>query len=81
VLAFGTQVCGFAPCRSRRIFRAKKILSTPFFGGEVKPLIPCSSFTAYKRSLIVTWKSKFRQNLPEISRPQFHLSPLVALAW
>jgi hypothetical protein len=24
VLAFGTQVCGFAPGRSRRIFRAKK---------------------------------------------------------
>jgi hypothetical protein len=35
VLAFGTQVRGFTPGRSRRIFRAKKILSTPFFGGEV----------------------------------------------
>jgi hypothetical protein len=37
VLAFGTQVCGFTPGRIRRIFRAKKILSTPSFGGEVKP--------------------------------------------
>ena len=33
VLAFGTQVRGFTPGRSRRIFRAKKILSTPSFGG------------------------------------------------
>jgi len=35
VLAFGTQVRGFKPGRSRRIFRAKKILSAPSFGGEV----------------------------------------------
>jgi len=61
VLAFGTQVRGFAPDRSRRIFRAKKILSTPFFGGDVKPSAPCCSFTACKRSLI-TCKSAFRQN-------------------
>jgi len=27
VLAFSTQVCGFKPGRSRRIFRAKKILT------------------------------------------------------
>jgi len=72
---------GFAPGRSRRIFRAKKILSTPSFGGEVKPSVPCRSFTACKRSLNVTCKSAFRQNLPDISRPQFHLPPLGALAW
>jgi len=57
VLAFGTQVRGFAPRRSRRIFRAKKILSAPSFGGDVKPLVPCRSFTACKRSLNVRWKS------------------------
>ena len=34
VLAFGTQVRGFAPGRSRRIFKGEKILSTPSFGGE-----------------------------------------------
>ena len=62
VLAFGTQVRGFAPGRNRRIFRAKKILSTPSFGGEVKPSVPCRSFTACKRSLIVRCKSAFRQN-------------------
>jgi hypothetical protein len=62
VLAFGTQVHGFAPGRSRQIFRAKKILITPSFGGEVNPSVPCRSFTACKRSLNVTCKSAFRQN-------------------
>jgi hypothetical protein len=62
VPAFGTQVHGFAPGRSRRILRAKKILGTPSFGGEVKPSVPCRSFTARKRSLNVTWKSTFTQN-------------------
>ena len=62
VLAFGTQVRGFAPGRSRWIFRPKKILSTLSFGGEVKPSVPCRSFTACKRSINVTWKSAFRQN-------------------
>jgi len=44
-------------------------------------LDPCRSFTACKRSLNVTWNSAFRQTLPEISLPQFHLPPLGALAW
>jgi len=51
--------------------RAKKILNTPFFGGEVKPSVPCRRFAACKRSLNVMWKSKFRQNY----RPTF--SPTV----
>ena len=51
VLTFSTQVRGFKPGRSRRIFRAKKILSTPSFGGEVKPSVPCHRFAARKRSL------------------------------
>ena len=62
VLVFGTQVRGFTPGRSRRIFRAKKILSTPSFGWEVKPSAPCRSFRACKRSLNVKCKSAFRQN-------------------
>jgi len=64
VLASGTQVRGFAHGRSLRIFKAKNILSTPSFGGEVKPSVPCRSFTACKRSLYVTWKSAFRQKFP-----------------
>jgi hypothetical protein len=50
VLAFGTQVRGFKPDRSRRILRAKK----KSFGGEVKPSVPCHSFMACKRFLNVT---------------------------
>ena len=42
VLAFGTQVRGFKPGRSRRIFQGEKILSTPSFGEEVKPSVPMS---------------------------------------
>ena len=71
MLAFGAQVRGFKPDRSRWIFQGeKKILSTPSFGGVVKPSVPCRRFTACKRSLNVTWKSGiFRQNPSAISRP------------
>ena len=70
VLAFGTKVRGFEPDRSRWIFQGEKPISTPSFGGEVKPSVPRSRFTAYKRSLNVTWKSGiFRQNSTAISLP------------
>jgi hypothetical protein len=62
-------------------FWSEKILSTPSFGGKVKPPVPCCSFTACKRPLNVMWKSAFRQNLPDTSRTQLHLLPLGALAW
>ena len=39
MLAFGTRVRGFKTGRSRRIFRAKKNLSAPSFGGGVKPSV------------------------------------------
>jgi hypothetical protein len=51
VLAISTQVHVFKPCRNRRIFKGEKFLSTPSFGGEVKPSIPCHRFAACKRSL------------------------------
>jgi hypothetical protein len=51
VLAFGTQVRGFKPGRSRRIFKDEKIPSTSSFRGEVKPSVPCHRFVACKRSL------------------------------
>jgi hypothetical protein len=62
VLAFGTQVRGFAPGRSRRIFRPKKSSAHLPSDGEVKPSVPSRSFTACKRSLNVTCKSAFRHN-------------------
>ena len=81
MLTFSTQICGFKPGRSRRIFRAKKILSTPSFGGEVKPSVPCRRFAACKRSLNL----RGSRNLGKIttghfSRPSFHLSLLGSLA-
>jgi hypothetical protein len=60
--------------------RAKKVLSTPSFGGEVKPSIPCRSFTACKRSLNVTWKSTFRQIYRTFFAHSSNLSLLGSLA-
>ena len=51
VLAFRTQVRWFRPSQSRQIFKGVKILSTPSFGGEVKPSVPCRRFATCKRVL------------------------------
>ena len=51
VLAFSTEVRRFKPGLSLQIFKGEKILSTPSFGGEVKPSVPCRRFAACKRSL------------------------------
>jgi len=53
---------GSHPVENVGFLGRKKILSTPSFGGEVKPSVPCRSFTACKRSLNVTWKAVFRHN-------------------
>ena len=55
VLVFGTQVRGFKPGRSRRTFQGEKILSTPSFGKEVKPFVPCRIFATCKSRM---WKSQ-----------------------
>jgi hypothetical protein len=52
VLASGTQVRVFKPGRSRQIFKGGKILSTPSFGREVKPWVPCRRFAACKRAQV-----------------------------
>jgi hypothetical protein len=51
MLNSGTQDRGFAPGRSRQIFLAKKTLSMPSFGREVKPFVPCRRFAACQRIL------------------------------
>ena len=75
VLAFSTQVRGFKPGRSRRIFKGEKILSTPSFGGEVKPSVPCRRFAACKRSLngveVVIW-AKLPDNILAYSSAFHH---------
>ena len=80
MLAFSTQVHGSKPGRSRRIFRAKKILSTPSFGGEVKPSITCRRFAACLRSLNLSGSRNLGKITGHFSRPQFHLSLLGSVA-
>jgi len=70
VLAFGTQVRGFKPGRSRRIFKGEKILSTPSFGREVKPSVPCRRFAACKRSLELRGSRIQDEICRNISRPR-----------
>jgi hypothetical protein len=41
VLAIGTIGCGFEPGQVGGFLRAIKVRSTPFFGWEVKPDVPC----------------------------------------
>ena len=62
MLAFSTQVRGFKPGRSCRIIKGKKILSTPSFGGEVKPSASCRRFVACKRSFVIS--AKLPDNIP-----------------
>jgi hypothetical protein len=57
-----SKFAGSNPAETVGIFRAKKVPSTPSFGGEVKLAVPYRIFTAFKRSINVTWKSAFRQN-------------------
>jgi hypothetical protein len=42
---------GSNPAEAAGFLRATKILSTPSFGGEVKPSVPCRRFATCKRSL------------------------------
>ena len=70
VLAFGTQVRGFKPGRSRRIFKGEKILSTPSFGGEVKPSVPCRRFAACNRTLELPGSRIPDEICRNISRPR-----------
>ena len=52
MLSLSTQVRGFKPRRSLQdFFQGEKVLSTPSFGGEVKPSVPCRRLAARKRSL------------------------------
>jgi len=68
VLAFGTQVRGFKP--GRRIFKGEKILSTPSFGGEVKPSVLCRRFAACKKSLELRGSRILDEICQNISRPR-----------
>jgi hypothetical protein len=67
VLVFSTQVRGFKLGRRRRIFKGDKILTTPSFGGEVKPSVTCRRFAACKRpqnDVEVVISAKLPDNIP-----------------
>ena len=64
------QVRGFKPGRSHRIFKGEKILSTPFFGGEVKPSVPRRRFAACKRCLELRGSRILDEICGNISRPR-----------
>ena len=80
LLAFSIQVRWFKPNRSLRIFRGEKIISTPSFGGEVKPSVPCRRFAACERPLNLRGSRNLGKITGQISRPHFHLSLLGSLA-
>jgi hypothetical protein len=80
VLAFSTQVRGFKPGQSLRIFGGEKILSTPSFGEEVKPSVPCRRFEACKRAQNLSRSRNLDKITGHPSHPQFHLSLLGSLA-
>jgi len=53
---------GSNPAETVGFLRAKKILTTPSFGGEVKPSVPCRRFAACKISLMAWIEMSCRQN-------------------
>jgi hypothetical protein len=58
-------------CRkNRRIFKGEKILSTPSFGGELKPSVPCRKFAAGKIFLKLRGSRILDEICRNISRPR-----------
>jgi hypothetical protein len=58
------------PGRNRRIFKGEKILSTPSFGREVKPSVPCRRFAECKRFLELRGSRILDEICRDISRPR-----------
>ena len=77
---FVTKFAGSNPAEAVGILRRKKILSTPSFAGEVKPLVEYRRFAACKRALNLRESRNLGKITGQLSRPQFHLSLLVSLA-
>jgi hypothetical protein len=52
VLANGPKGRGFEPCQGDRFLRAIIIRSTPSFGWEVKPEVPCRKILRHVEDLL-----------------------------
>ena len=61
---------GSNPAEAVGFLRAKKILSTPSFGGEVKPSVTCRRFGACKRSLELRGSRILDEICRNTSRPR-----------
>jgi len=61
---------GSKPAEAVGFLRAKKIFSTPPFGGEIKPSVPCRRFAACKRSLELRGSRILDEICRNISRPR-----------
>jgi hypothetical protein len=62
-------------------FSGVKILSMPFFGGKVKPSVPCRKVVARQRTQQFHGSRIVWLNLTGISRPYFLLSEQRSLTW
>jgi hypothetical protein len=54
VLATGPKGCGFEHDQGDGFLRATKIPSTPFFGWEVKPEVPCRKILRHVKDLLMS---------------------------
>jgi hypothetical protein len=52
VIATGPKGCGFEPGQGDEFLRAIKICSTPSFGREVKPEVPCRKISWHVKDLL-----------------------------
>jgi hypothetical protein len=64
-------------------FFGRKILSMPYFGGEVNPSVPCRRFSACKRNLRFTLKLESAGKIDRLFLAQFHpsLTEVSHVAW
>jgi hypothetical protein len=67
-LASGTEVRGFKLAEDVGFFG-------PSFGGEVKPFVPCGTFTTCKKSLHLPWESQLQAkfNRPFLAHSSHYL--------
>jgi hypothetical protein len=72
VLATGPKVCEFEPGQGDGFLRAIKIRSTPSFGWEVKPEVPCRKILRHVRSLEVPGDGSTKFSFPS---PTLRLAP------
>jgi hypothetical protein len=67
VLAIGSKVFGFKPCRRDGFLRPIQVRSAPSFGGEVKPEAACHNILLYEYERNISYTKSivsFSQILP-----------------